>query len=92
MRNRDKSADGSPWNEENTRKAFKDRFGLARKEMLAKPLTRVKSATFIRIIRDRLGNGNGNGLEFPCPLFPRIFGMRIKISIEGIFPPFPGIF
>ena len=50
MRNRDERSHGSPWNEENVRKAFKDRFGLPRKEMLAKPLTGVQSATRIRIM------------------------------------------
>ena len=47
MKNKDE--DHFSWSEENARKAFKDRFGLPRKEMLAKPLSRVRT----------VGNGGG---------------------------------
>ena len=42
MKNRDEKYRGSRWTEEKALKAFEDRFGLPRKELLFKPLTRVR--------------------------------------------------
>ena len=36
-----------------------------------------------------IGDGHGNGLGFPFPLFTELLGLGI--STEAIFPPFPGI-
>ena len=46
MNKRDEDSHSTPWTEENARKAFKDGFGLPRKEMIAKPLTRVQTIGF----------------------------------------------
>ena len=43
MKKREENSDSSPWTEENARKAFDDNFGLPRKELLAKPLTRIQN-------------------------------------------------
>ena len=47
MKNRVENTRYPPWTKENARKAFKDRFGLPRKEMLASPLTRVRTKIMI---------------------------------------------
>ena len=43
MENREENSDNPPWTDENSRKAFDDNFGLPKKQMLAKPLTRANN-------------------------------------------------
>ena len=43
MENEDEAPRSTPWTEENAQKAFKNRFGLPRKELPFKLLTRIRN-------------------------------------------------